>query len=129
MQQRFRETPHKRTTEFYFHMERFHSRRKKLHKFIRTKESFYIWKSFNSHWIGMDRQYGRRYIDSFRTAIWWTVLHGKTFTAETNLVPSVLSYPSLLSFWGARKRAPWEWVMLRPRLLLLTLLHHLRYWC
>ena len=74
MYQRFGETPQKRITEFYFHLERFHSRRKQLHKFIGTKESFYVRKSFNSNRIGMDRQYGRRFIDSFRTAIWRTVL-------------------------------------------------------
>ena len=38
-----------------------------------NKRKFYVRKSFNSYRIGMDRQYGRRFIDSFRTAIWRTV--------------------------------------------------------
>ena len=43
-------------------IERFHSRGQQLCKFIRTNESVYIRKEFNSHGIGLGHQHGRRFI-------------------------------------------------------------------
>ena len=43
-------------------IERFHSRDQHLRKFIRTKESVYIRKEFNSQRIGLGHQHGRRFI-------------------------------------------------------------------
>ena len=41
-------------------VERFHSRDRRLCKFIGTKESVYIRKEFNSHRFGLEHQHGRR---------------------------------------------------------------------
>ena len=41
-------------------VERFHSRGQRLCKFVGTKESVYIRKEFNSHWIVLEHQYGCR---------------------------------------------------------------------
>ena len=43
-------------------VERFYSRGQQLCKFIGTKESFYIRKSFNTKRIGLEDQHGRRFI-------------------------------------------------------------------
>ena len=43
-------------------IERFHSRGQHLCKFIRTKESVYIRKEFNSHRTCLGHQHGRRFI-------------------------------------------------------------------
>ena len=55
----------------------------------------------------MDRQYGRGFT-LFGTPLWRTGLLVKTFTADTNLVPSVQSYPSpwysdmgIPAFWAS----------------------------
>ena len=46
----------------YVLIKRFHSRGQNLCKFIVSKESVYIRKEFNSHKIGLEHQYGRRFI-------------------------------------------------------------------
>ena len=44
------------------HYRAFHSRGQHLCKFMRTKESVYIRKEFNSYTIGVEHQHGRRFI-------------------------------------------------------------------
>ena len=46
----------------YNSIESFHSHGQQLCKFIGTKESVYIRKEFDSHGIGLEHQYGRRFI-------------------------------------------------------------------
>ena len=46
----------------YVSIERFQSRGQHLSKLIRTKESVYIKKEFNSHRIGLEHQHGRSFI-------------------------------------------------------------------
>jgi len=45
-----------------FVIERFHSRGQHTCKFTETKGSVYITKEFNSQWIGLVHQHGRRFI-------------------------------------------------------------------
>ena len=75
-------------------IERFHPRVQHLCKFIRTKESVYIRKEFNSHRIGLEHQYGRRDVmwkRSFSQMPQWhhrsTGWHSRRFSVVRGNVP------------------------------------------
>ena len=101
-------------------IDRFHSRGQQLCKLLGIKESFNMWKEFNSHWIFFVHKHGRRFIDLYTNMAAVTSYENDLYIyatcvaeANRNLVPRVLSYPPWQRGWANRGNSTWGWGVYR----------------